>query len=330
MGHAVFLGIDTSNYTTSVAAVSGEDNILVNSRKLLEVAEGEKGLRQSDALFQHWKVLPQLIGPVLKEYRDCIKGVCCSSRPRPVDGSYMPVFTAGVNMGRTVADALGAEYSEISHQEGHFIAAAYGNELDISEPMICAHLSGGTLELILKDGDKYELIGGTKDISYGQLLDRVGVDLGYPFPAGKFIDEKALEFTEGYGSIAACVSSDASERLQNALCRVFTDKTYLNLSGLETRAKQAENLLDTSEICFGMMLGISESFTKIVESAMKEYRAEQVLISGGVACSSFLRRYCDEQCQKKGLRRFSFGRPDMCSDNACGAALHARSVSECR
>ena len=300
---SVFLDIDTSNYTTSAAVVSEEGEILENRRKLLEVPDGERGLRQSDALFQHWKVLPEMLAPLLEKYRGNIRAVCAGNRPRPVEGSYMPVFTAGTGIGKTIAASLGAEYFELSHQEGHFEAAALGNDIDFTRPCICAHLSGGTLELVLKTPGVYEKTGGTKDISYGQLIDRFGVDMGFSFPAGKTIDDLAL----GY----------APEGLKNPLCRVFTDKTYLNLSGLETRLRSAEKGLSAEALSFFLMERISESFVKICEAAKEQTGADQVLVSGGVACSSFLRKYCKD----KGYR---FGRPDLCGDNAAGEALYAR------
>ena len=299
----LFLGIDTSNYTTSAAIVAADGTMVANSRKLLEVKQGEKGLRQSDALFQHWNALPVLLQPLLSEYGKDIAAVCAGNRPRPVEGSYMPVFTAGTNLGKTLAAALGAQYFELSHQEGHFLAASYESETDFSRPVICAHLSGGTLELVLSGCGQYRKIGGTKDISYGQIIDRTGVDLGLSFPAGRAVDDMACSY--------------APEGLCDPLCRVFTDKTYLNLSGLETRLKSAEKDYPPQALCYFLMQRISESFVKICESAKKEYAADQVLVSGGVACSNFLRNYCKD----KG---YVFGRKDLCSDNAFGEALYAR------
>ena len=302
----VFAGIDTSNYTTSVAVVSADGSILVNSRKLLEVASGEKGLRQSDALFQHWKVLPQLLEPVLSEYRGRIEKVCCGSKPRPADGSYMPVFTAGTNLGKVMAEALGAEYMELSHQEGHFLAAAYESDIDFSKPVICAHLSGGTLELVLKDQDRYEIVGGTKDISYGQLIDRIGVLFGFDFPAGKYVDEEALKHPP--------------LSIRNPLGRIFKGDTFINLSGTETQIRGIDCFYPLDEIMFYMMERIAESFVAICEAAKEKHGADQVLVSGGVACSGFLRNYCSIFCKEK---KYVFGRMDLCSDNAVGEALFA-------
>ncbi len=298
----VFLGIDTSNYTTSAAAVDAGGNILANRRRLLEVKQGEKGLRQSDALFQHWKALPDMLMPILSEFRDRIVCVCSSVRPRPVEGSYMPVFTAGANTGRITAEALGAQFLETSHQQMHFCSAAHGNDVDMARPVLLCHLSGGTLEFVdVRDGS-YDIAFATKDISYGQLLDRVGVDLGYPFPAGKYIDEAALAMV--------------SEGLKNPFKRVFMDGTGLNLSGLETSLRTAEKQLSANECAYFTMDSIAESFCRAVETVKKDRSIDQVLVCGGVASSRFLRSYCEG-------RGYMFGDPALCSDNAVGCALHA-------
>ena len=307
------LGLDTSNYTTSVALTDARTReILADERALLAVKPGEKGLRQSDALFQHWNNLPVLLERVLPRFGAELKTVAVSDRPRAQEGSYMPVFTAGVNAARILAAQTGAELLFCSHQEGHIRAAAYGSDVDPDggQSLLCAHLSGGTLELVLREPDgNCRICGGTKDISYGQLLDRMGVGLGYPFPAGKSIDDLAC----GY----------APEGLKNPFSRVFTQKTYLNLSGIETRLRSAENSYPHDALCYFLMSRISESFISICEAAKAEYRADQVLVSGGVACSSFLRKACEPF-------GYIFGRPDLCSDNAFGEALYARKIHGCK
>ena len=171
------LGLDTSNYTTSVAVTDARTReILADERVLLTVKSGEKGLRQSDALFQHWNNLPVLLERVLPRFGAELKAVAVSDRPRAQEGSYMPVFTAGVNAARILAAQTGAELLFCSHQEGHIRAAAYGSDADPDggQSLLCAHLSGGTLELVLREPDgSCRICGGTKDISYGQLLDRM-------------------------------------------------------------------------------------------------------------------------------------------------------------
>lgn len=304
------LGLDTSNYTTSVAVTDADTGeILADERRLLTVKAGEKGLRQSDALFQHWQNLPDLLERVLPVFGSEICTIAVSERPRPQEGSYMPVFTAGMHTARILAAQTGAKLVCCSHQEGHIWAAVHGNGVDPdgTEPLLCAHLSGGTLELVLRKTDgqgnaAYEICGGTKDISYGQLLDRMGVDLGYPFPAGRSIDDLACGF--------------AREGQKNPFSRVFTEKTYLNLSGLETQLKSPKIGLALSReaAAYFVMERIAESFCRIADAACGEYGAGRVLVTGGVACSRFLRKCCSD-------KKYVFGEPRLCSDNAVGVSL---------
>ncbi|MBQ7930319.1 MAG: peptidase M22, partial [Clostridia bacterium] len=96
MRNLLFLGIDTSNYTTSAAICDGEGNILLNAKAPLPVKEGERGLRQSDAVFHHVKNLPEVsrqAGRIMDENREkTLVSVGCSATPRDSDGSYMPCF----------------------------------------------------------------------------------------------------------------------------------------------------------------------------------------------------------------------------------------------
>ncbi len=297
----LYLGIDTSNYTTSVALTDSEENILADERMMLKVKDGELGLRQSEALFQHWNNIPELIEAALQGREGRIVAVCASSRPRPSESSYMPVFTAGMNAARMTSSLTGAKLIFCSHQQAHLEAAARRSRLDRERPFIFAHLSGGTLELVFIDGSCYEPIYATKDISYGQLLDRFGAALGFPFPAGARVDELALEY-EPRG-------------LKNPLCRVFTRDSGLNLSGLETQLKSAINEYSAEEIAFFLMDRISENFMETCEDAKNSTGAEQLLVSGGVARSEFLRKRCAE-------RGYIFGDKKLCSDNAVGVAIY--------
>ena len=137
------LGIDTSNYKTSVALVNSYGEILYNYQKFLDVKDGALGLRQQEAFFQHVQKLPEPLTEVLSEFRDRIGIVSASSRPRPVKGSYMPVFTAGTGQAKTIATALGVPYKEYSHQEGHFEAIRFYSPYGDVNPQIFFHFSGG-------------------------------------------------------------------------------------------------------------------------------------------------------------------------------------------
>ena len=217
------LGIDTSNYTTSAAIVTESGKVLADERMLLSVKPGEKGLRQQEALFQHVTRLGDIIENAYKRLdekgisRDTVSVVAVSERPRPVEGSYMPCFLAGIEAAQAAASARGIPLYKFSHQEGHIAAIADEN----LEEFLSYHLSGGTCELlkVAKIGAGYdiEIIGATRDISFGQLLDRIGVRMGYDFPAGGTLDELA-----GKGT---------SSKLMKP---IKLDGLSFNVSGLET------------------------------------------------------------------------------------------------
>src|SRR5665648_598061 len=137
------LGIDTSNYKTSVAITDRNGNIICDFRELLQIKKGDKGLRQSDALFQHIKILPDLIEKAMS----CLKfneiaAVSVSTKPRPLLDSYMPVFKAGESIGRSIAASLGVDLFEFSHQEGHIEAVKYYSRLKNEPNLLCFNLSG--------------------------------------------------------------------------------------------------------------------------------------------------------------------------------------------
>ena len=297
------LGLDTSNYTTSAARFDGEEG--ENLGRLLQVRPGELGLRQSEALFQHVKQLP----PILEELgRDGalsgLRAVGASTRPRAVEGSYMPCFLAGESQGRSLAAVLGVPFYAFSHQQGHLAAAAWsaGRMELLDRPFLAWHLSGGTTELLRAEPDgaalRAEILGGTSDISAGQLIDRTGVLLGLPFPAGKALD--AL-----YGQADARLSY-----------RVKLSGLTFSLSGMENQVKklleQGEKPANVARFTLDTVIGVVLRATR---EAQKENPGLPVLCSGGVASNSQLRAALEQSCGAL------FAQPQYSTDNAMGTAV---------
>lgn len=299
------LGLDTSNYTTSAAVFDGEGGR--NAGKLLEVRPGERGLRQSDALFQHVKALPDRI----QELRtagalDNVAAVAASTRPRAVEGSYMPCFRAGESLGRSVAAILNVPFFAVSHQQGHLAAAAWSaGRMDLLDaPFLAWHLSGGTTELLYVEPDganvKAERIGGTTDISAGQLIDRTGVLLGLSFPAGRALDELSRQ-------------SGSEERF-----RVKTAGLEFSLSGMENQVKAlTEKGSAPPDVARFVLNTVSDTVHRVTVEAQNRYPGLPLLCSGGVASNSRLRYVLTEFCQ--GL----FAQPQYSTDNAMGVAILA-------
>lgn len=259
----LFLGLDTSNYTTSVAIVSDAGEILEDRRTPLSVKDGEKGLRQQEALYQHWNHLPLLLDPLLNRYASSLAGICVSEKPRPLKDSYMPVFNAGLSVSRIIAAALSIPLLLTTHQEGHFKAGLYGNNIDTHKPLIAAHLSGGTCELVTIIENSFTVVGGSKDISYGQLLDRTGALLDLSFPSGRALDELA----DAYGSL----------NFTNPLAPIFTEEAWMNLSGTETQIKKMLNQHTKQELSTFLFERVADSFIKITETAKRNILSTKFL-----------------------------------------------------
>ena len=301
------LGLDTSNYTTSAAVFDGRDGY--NAGRLLEVRPGELGLRQSDALFQHVKHLPGRFAELRAEgWLDGLSAVGASTRPRAVEGSYMPCFLAGEGQGRALADVLGVPFYAVSHQQGHIAAAAWsaGRLELLDRPMLAWHLSGGTTELLYVEPEGFnvraEKVGGTSDISAGQLIDRTGVLLGLDFPAGRALDELASES----GPVSGFP--------------VKLNGLTFSLSGMENKVKAlSEQGRLPAEIARFALETAASVVRRATDAAKSRWPGLPVLCSGGVASNRLLRAAMPDAV---------FAQPRYSTDNAMGAAILARRALE--
>lgn len=303
------IGIDTSNYTTSIACfdgISGE-----NCSRLLPVKQGELGLRQSDAVFAHIKSLPELSGRLFSHIEKAqITAVGVSTRPRAVEGSYMPCFLVGYSHAKLLSDALGVPLVEVSHQQGHVAAGLWSAgclEL-MDEPHLAWHLSGGTTELLLVEPQGKNVvctkIGGTTDISAGQLIDRTGQLLNLPFPSGKHLD---------------ALSQDA--RLQETFRVKCTDRAF-SLSGVQNKMQQFHAAHgEPAETAAYALRCVAKAVFLASQQAMKDFPGLRIVFSGGVASNSMLRQTL------KPLNPV-FAQPQFSTDNAMGVAVLAHRMTE--
>lgn len=297
------LGIDTSNYTTSVAFYDGTEG--KNCSRLLDVKPGELGLRQSDAVFAHVKRLPELVSQLVGEKRSGsqIRAIGVSTRPRAVNGSYMPCFLVGDSLARCLGAVLQVPVFSFSHQQGHIAASLWSsNRMDLLKKKHLAwHLSGGTTELLLVEPDGQSVqatkLGGTSDISAGQLVDRTGKLLGFAFPAGKELDRLSL-------------TSQSKETFP-----VKVKNLTFSLSGMENKvqkmAAQGANPGDIARFCLGCICSAIQNTTA---DALRMYPDYPVVFSGGVASNTMLR----ETFQGNS---FVFCPPQYATDNAMGVAV---------
>ena len=293
------VGFDTSNYTTSIACFDGVEG--VNCSQLLPVKQGELGLRQSDAVFHHTKSLPELSGRLFSHVQGTIEAVGVSTRPRAVDGSYMPCFMVGYSHAKMLSDAYRVPLFEVSHQQGHVAASLWSaKRMDLMDtPHLAWHLSGGTTELLLVEPEGKNVrctrIGGTTDISAGQLIDRTGVMLGLPFPAGKHLD---------------ALSSTSQGR---EVFKVKCPDMEFSLSGVQNKVQQFHSGNDAETAAYALRC-VAYAVRKATENALKRYPGLEVVFSGGVASNSMLRKLTEDLNPVYCEPRYS-------ADNAMGVAV---------
>ena len=303
------IGIDTSNYTTSIACFDGTTG--ANYSKLLPVKQGELGLRQSDAVFSHIKSLPELSGRLFSDIEvGTVTAVGVSTRPRAVEGSYMPCFMVGYSHGKLLADMLQVPLIEVSHQQGHVAASLWsaGHMELMDTPHLAWHLSGGTTELLLVEPEGKNVacrkIGGTTDISAGQLIDRTGQLLGLPFPSGKPLDQLSRE------------------AMLTDVFKVKCPGTTFSLSGVQNKVQQFfDKNSNQAETAAYALRCVSIAVYQATKNALKEYPGLSVVFSGGVASNSMLRSVMEPlNC--------IFSPPQYSTDNAMGVAVLADRLKE--
>ena len=302
------IGFDTSNYTTSIAYFDGVEG--VNCSQLLPVKAGELGLRQSDAVFSHTKSLPELSGRLFSHIKgEKIGAVGVSTRPRAVEGSYMPCFMVGYSHAKLLSECLDVPLVEVSHQQGHVAACLWSaGRLDLmDQPHLAWHLSGGTTELLLVEPEgrnvKCTRIGGTTDISAGQLIDRTGVMLQLPFPAGKHVDALSKEST----------STD--------VFKVKCPGLEFSFSGVQNKVEQYHRDHNPADTAAFALRCVCNGVLQATKNAMKEYPGLEVVFSGGVASNSMLRQVMEPL----GV---VFSQPQFSTDNALGVAVLAARLTE--
>lgn len=301
---SLYLGIDTSNYTTSVALYDSETDKITQQKKLLPVKEGQLGLRQSDAVFHHTAQLHILFEELAGETDlKALAAVGASTRPRPVIGSYMPCFTVGENTAKILSAALKIPFLPFSHQEGHIAAALYGSgRTDLTDKTFIAfHVSGGTTEAVLAKGSgcgfSCEKIAGTLDLNAGQAIDRVGLMLGLRFPCGAELEKLALQNT---GAIKV------RPKLKGHDCC---------LSGVENLCqKLASEGRERSYIAAFCLEYIRTALSLMTDSLLEEYGSLPLVFAGGVMSNTMIKNSFTEKYKA------AFAPPVYSSDNAAGIA----------
>ena len=305
-----YIGFDTSAYTSSIGVLNQDKKVVLDLRKSLKVKSGQKGLRQQEAVFQHINNLPMLMEKLSKEINfNNVLGVASSYRPRNVEESYMPVFKVGEGQASILSNVLNVPHKRFSHQDGHIGSVFIEEELTKKDSFLALHISGGTTELLKVinrlDGYDIDIIGGTKDISAGQLIDRIGVKMGLNFPCGKEMD--LLSYNEPFLFDKFPIS---------------TVRSFINFSGTEThilRLLDKENVIN-SKVIKNLFYTIAISLINIIKVAVKETNLDEIIVTGGVSANKIIRDMIYNEIVCKNISKVYFPKIKYATDNALGIA----------
>lgn len=309
-----YLGLDTSNYTTSVAYWGQTMDKPVQAKQLLPVKMGEMGLRQSDAVFHHTRQLPDMMERLREEMSDGIIAVAASDRPQQVEGSYMPCFLVGAGAARQLGVALDVPVHFFTHQQGHVMAALTGAEcLSLRQaPFLAFHVSGGTTDALLVEPDpeciiRCRVVGHSLDLKAGQLIDRVGGMLGLPFPAGSALEALAAQAQDTYRPRPTLKGCDC------------------HLSGVENQCRDriaaGQPAAEVARFCLD---SVRAAVVGMTEALLCQYGDLPLVYAGGVMSNALLRETLTAQFGGH------FAPPIYSADNAAGIACLCRIKEESR
>lgn len=306
----ISMGIDTSNYASSIAVIDYTDNkVLLNLKRFLPVKNGQCGLRQQDAVFAHIKNLTDMLELVHKDFDlSCVQAVGVSVKPTGQEGSYMPCFLVGKLVSQAIKAAKDVPVVQTTHQDGHLNSALFylNNEKLYNEKIIVFHVSGGTTDMLLVDGGKIiKTVGTSNDLYAGQAVDRLGVKLGFDFPAGKYVSELAEKCGENFSP------------------KISVKGLNCNLSGVENQCEKLMSQGYSKEyICKYCLCFIAKTICKMAQNAREEYGDLPIVFAGGVMSSTTIKSYAEQN-----IKNCYFVDPVFSQDNAIGtAAVAARKV----
>lgn len=303
---SLILGIDTSNYTTSAALLDTYSMQVKQVKKFLPVKKGERGIRQSDAVFHHVKQLPQILSELMDNGENP-DNIGVSVKPRLEEGSYMPCFLVGESIADSISASCGIPVDKTSHQIGHILAALFScGRLDLlksDKPFAAFHVSGGTTDLLLCMPDKDNVlnithIGGSKDLKAGQAIDRLGVRLGLDFPCGKELEKLAEKSKQTYK------------------IKTTVNGLWCSLSGIENKCNlMLEKNEPYEDIALFCLMSVLSAIRKITDNLLEEYGSIPVIYAGGVMSNKIIK----QELELYG----SFADPEFSRDNAVGTAVYS-------
>ncbi len=214
----------------------------------------------------------------------------------------------GVNFGKSLAFANKIPLVGVNHIKGH-IAANYLEHPSLVPPFTSLVVSGGHTSIyeVRSYTDLVE-IGSTRDDAAGEAFDKIGRVVGLPYPAGAAMDKLASEGQAG--SINLPSPALAGDTLDFSFSGIKTAAlNYINT------AKMMGEEINRADLAASYTEKIVSAIVKKAEMALLSQGSDKLVLSGGVAANSHLRRELLKMCEKRGVKLYA---PpiSLCGDNA--------------
>jgi N6-L-threonylcarbamoyladenine synthase len=307
----ILLAIETSCDETAAAVVCDGRVIrssIVSSQIAIHAPYG--GVVPEIASRAHLQSLAPVVSQALHDAgvgMADLEGVAVTRGPG-LSGALLVGFSAA----KAIAVARKIPYVGVHHIEGHLFAPFL--ERPVAFPFLALVVSGGHTHLYHVAGfGLYTTLGRTIDDAAGEAYDKCAKILGMPYPGGALIDRMAQE------------GNPAAIRLPRPLLRDGT--LNFSFSGLKTAVLQqtmkhpvAIPGRDAEDLCASFQEAVCHVLAAKTEAAIRQTGAVRLVVAGGVACNSGLRRRMNELCGRLGVE-LSIPSPALCGDNAAMLAV---------
>jgi len=313
----IILAVESSCDETAVALV--EDGRKVLADKIISQVDLHKiygGVVPEIASRSHAEVISMLAEQAISEagvIRDQIDAVAVTYAP-----GLIGALLVGVNFAKSVAMALDVPLIPVHHIRGH-IAANYLAFPELEPPFLALAVSGGNSMIIdVQSYTDMKIVGATRDDAAGECFDKTARVLGLGYPGGKPIDDLA--------------QSGDDTKYKLPLAHVSDSPFDMSFSGLKTsvinlvhQANQKGEKLDEPSLAASFCKAVSDSLVPRTIEAAKTFGHTKIVVAGGVAANSRIRRDFEAACKRADLTLY-FPPLKLCGDN--GAMIGAQGYYE--
>ena len=299
MKDIITLGIESSCDETSVAVVKNGREVLSNViNSQINIHEKFGGVVPEIASRNHVEAISAVTKKALKDAGisfENIDNIACTYGP-----GLVGALLVGVSYAKALSYALNKPLTGTNHIEGH-IAANYITHKDLKPPFICLIISGGHTHLVhIKDYDKFEILGKTRDDAIGEAFDKVARVIGLGYPGGPKVDKLAKE---GKANIE--------------LPKTHVDGLDFSFSGVKTAIINMHHKnpdINKADLCASFEKYVTEILVNNAVKASKKLGINTIALAGGVSANSYIRENFIK-LEKQGYKIY-YPEPILCTDNA--------------